>query len=155
MKKKKTFNLISALKLPIYSFFAAMIFLGVSCEEQKILENTKWKLECFGNVEIGEEKDVDPKDCTECYTLSFNADGKLFAHSFSNELSGLYSIDSKKFTISLKDIIGTKIGEYFDGIKYTDALNTVTSFSLEENKNLVLYYNNKKNYLQFTPYNQE
>jgi hypothetical protein len=137
---------------------ALLLCLGVTgCkekdkkEETANLTGTRWKL--VGFVENGKLIEAEPKDCAECYALTFNIDRTLGTHSSTNGLFGTYSIDNNLSTIEITNLGGTKINELLDGKLYVETLLLIQSFSIVNNE-LKLYYANNKNYLLFKPLKQ-
>jgi hypothetical protein len=110
--------------------------------------NTSWKLAGFMNVAAGTLTEAEPKDCEECFTLSFETDSTFTGKSSTNELYGEYALDYQTSTIQIINLGGTKIGETPDGYKYMDSLRAIHSFSITETA-LKLYYNNGKEYLLY------
>jgi hypothetical protein len=110
------------------------------------LEGTKWKLAGVVDVETGVLRDLEPKDCTECYTLTFDTNHTASVHSIIMDVEiDLLNLDPSR---PVKKI-------YFDegypdghGHDFRMAIFWAESFTvtLEE---LKLFYNNKKEYLQF------
>jgi len=152
---KKHFLLFTAILLLFGSFSACK--KGGQCEPidiypiinnpQATLVNTKWKL--VGFVDVAEKclKNAEPTDCEQCYTLTFYAD-TLFGKTTTNSLQALYKADYETTDIQIFDGIMTEVGENADGYRYSDALFSVRSFSLQE-KELRLYYNDNKEFLLF------
>jgi heat shock protein HslJ len=122
-----------------------------SCNEkekpQALLANTKWKLIGFVDAVVDTIKMAKPID-DKCYLLTFNEDHTFSGVSSTNTLSGNYDIDYAVNNISLTIKLMTEINELFDGRLYLESLNSVQSFSLQENE-LRLYYNDKKKYLLY------
>ncbi len=114
------------------------------------LIGTKWKLVGFYDVEKDSLKEVDPKDCGECYTLEFNTDSIFSIFSSVNELRGEYIADYNNYSFQIIDFGGTKVGEYDDGNLYAEPFwnKDFQIFSLR-GKELKLFYNGKKDYLLF------
>ena len=123
-------------------------------DQQATLENTKWKLEGFVDVEEGCLKRAKPWEDREKYynyekhyTLHFT-DSVLFGVTTTNNFKATSDIDYTTYSIQIRLIFSTEVGEVGDGYQYCDILDEVQSFSLKNNE-LRLYYNNKKNYLLF------
>ena len=112
-----------------------------------------WKLYGFGAVGNDEVQKVRPEKGDECwndeqYTILFKEDGTLEGHTFSNALGGEYCIDGNNLVI--KDLWATEIGEEYDGAKYYEALYSPLTHVFEiRNDQLLLYYDEGKNYLLF------
>jgi len=116
------------------------------------LEGTTWKLTGIVNVNTGTLKALEPKDCKECYTLSFDTDSTFTTNSASNGLGGNYKVDFHTCTIHIDSFGGTMRGEIGDGHQWWVIFPILRSFSLKKNE-LVLYYNDEKDYLLFKPLN--
>ena len=137
--------------------------------EPQALLNTTWK--CAGFVDIESCKIKKPKcpewrDCTNDYTFTFTNDTaseynpwyfmdtiarglKVFYGTTStNSISGTYEFDYMTGSSYITIRLTTLVGETSDGYQYCDVLPVVQYFSLQE-KELRLYYNNKRNYLLF------
>ena len=57
----------------------AVCLIGVACKEdepekEQSLANTKWKLAGIMDMDTGILQELEPKDCEECYTLTFDTD---------------------------------------------------------------------------------
>ena len=138
--------------------------------EAKSLQGTKWKLAGIVDVQTGEMKELEPKDCVKCYTLTFDTDNPFVGSatnegikswgenyfvtfSASNELGGNYMADYESHSFQIIRFGGTKAGEMADGYLYVNDTfweRGIKSFSLQENE-LRLYFNENKNYLLFQP----
>lgn len=84
----------------------------------------------------------EPKDCKECYTLTFDTEYTAIAHSIT-----LYvNFDLRDLN---PDKMITYVGEdYPHGFDFRAAIGTTGSFSLIADE-LKLFYNNNKSYLFF------
>ena len=129
------------------------------------LLGTNWKLTGIKYVSTEVLKELEPQNCIECYTLSFDGDScynettylngkidvqagwyKVFTgYSTSNFLSCWYSVDYKTDAFQIYNVGGTKVGEILDGQLYVDALYDIQSFSIQENE-LRLYFDNEKKF---------
>ncbi|MCL2073502.1 MAG: hypothetical protein FWH18_06265 [Marinilabiliaceae bacterium] len=115
--------------------------------ETRILEKTKWKL--VGIVdEQGDMKILEPKDCDECYTLTFDSSSTFLSFSSANQIEGTYVVDYETKEMRITEFKGTEINERGDGQLFCNLFYSVKSFILQENE-LRLYCNEKKNYLLF------
>ena len=110
------------------------------------LEGTSWKLSGIVDIETGALKILEPQDCEECYTLTFEADNTFSAFSSANKLRGNYNAEYKTYIIHVANFGGTKLAERGDGGLWWDIIPSVKSFSLKKDE-LKLYFNNK--YLLF------
>jgi heat shock protein HslJ len=132
--------------------FLSCFFACVACqsneENREInepLQGTKWKLTGFVDTQTGTVKEPEPNSAN-CYWLYFNIDKTLNGTSSTNEIMGNYEIANS--TIQIINLGGTEINELFDGKLFMESLRSIESFSIS-GKELKLYHNNKKNYLQF------
>ncbi|GAB6012691.1 META domain-containing protein [Viscerimonas tarda] len=127
---------------------------GCDKEEEKNLspnplQGTKWKL---AGYTINEEKMLrilEPQDCERCYTIIFKSDNTLEGMSSTNEFSGEYEVDLKSSSLQIRNLVGTKINEVFDGQYYADAIKNVKKFGVFDDK-LTLYCN-ENDCLYFQP----
>jgi len=120
---------------------------GVNNDGEVSLKGTKWKLAGIVDTRTGDLKVLEPKDCEECYTLMFDTDSTYTGITSTNKFVGALEIS----TGIIRILGSTKIVEQYDGELYFQTLQTVQSFSLQENV-LMMYSNNKKNYLLYKPY---
>ena len=112
------------------------------------LVGTKWKLAGIGDTKTGILTELEPKDCKDCYTLSFVTESGFYSRSSVNQLSGNYSIDYTTSCIDISNFIGTEIAERGDGQQYLEGFNSIQSFSLQKDE-LRLYYKNNEKYFLF------
>jgi len=117
------------------------------------LINTKWKLSGIVDAETGAVTELEPKECRECYTLSFGTDYTAIANSIYLPLQlELRNLGVHKI---LEEILIFK--EWYDNISYEETLDFRKAIAEAEacvvtEDELKLYYNDKKNYLRFIPY---
>ena len=129
-------------------------------EEGESLTDTSWRLIGFGTVGEDAIQKVEPQDSVGwyqkvweyVYTVTFVEDSVIFGRSWSNELYGKYKVQGEKIRL-LGGLASTKVGELYDGYKYLDALNNITSYKMN-NGLLYLYYNGQQDYLLFRKSNQ-
>jgi len=140
--------------------------------ENNTLQGTKWKLAGIVDVQTGELKELEPKDCEKCYTLTFDTCYKIISsdtneglkslgknyfvtRSAGNELCGHYIADYVSHSFQPIFLGGTKACEWGDGWLYADPFwkNAIQSFSLQENELRLYYndYNDIEKYLLFKP----
>jgi len=150
-----------------------MILFCCSCqrkseaEQLTSLEGIKWKLAGIFDTKTGALKVLEPKDCDECYTLTFEPDsffnknewfnGKVEVktgwykiskgYSSSNILACWYNVDYITNSFQIYNIGGTEVNELFDGRLYRETLLSVQSFLLKNE--LILYFDDKSKYLLF------
>ena len=153
------------------------LFLAYGCEKPDILQagsgedgdsiveikptltlrNTKWKLVGIMDVETDSIRILDPTiECDKCYTLVFDeTDTVFYEYTTSQWTTRIYEIDYLTNNIRYISGWGTMLGETWDGFLYThifrDELRQTQPFSLQENE-FKWYYNDKKNYLLFKPF---
>ena len=141
------------LMILVISFcMACQINNGNDMPTLSSLKGTKWKLAGIVDNETGVLKVLEPNDCVECYTLTFDTDSTFFTYSSYNHLGGKFVIDYDKCSFQLTDFGGTKAGEFGDGYLYVNPFwkRTIQSFSYMENE-LKLFFNENKSYLLFKP----
>jgi hypothetical protein len=139
------------MKILKYILFC-ILFTTFSCRDNNPpddvpipLNGTQWKLKGAVNAETGKLKEFEPKDCTECFTLTFHSD---------HEASGLSIIMDVEIDLLNLDptrpieMIYYDEGGYPDGENFRVAILRVESFTVTS-KELKLYYNNKTEYLLF------
>ena len=152
-------NIVKVTMLKNLVFFLIIVVVCFSScknkdadENIESLEGTAWKLVGIVDSKTDKLKELEPKDCEKCYTLTFETYNTFQTFSSSNELQGIYKANYSTQTIQITDFRGTKKGEIGDGYLYWnhDIWYTVQTLSLQENE-LRLYYNDNKNYLLFKP----
>ncbi len=144
----------------VFILVALFLSLGiVSCDDDDKNDNNNsdnkrivgtWKCVGFGNVETNKVKPIKPQDCNKCYILRFNADGTVGGKSSTNEVQGHFEVDLKLKKLKVSMGVRTFINEYLDGDLYLETINKVTHYSLSKKDELLLYYNDKKEYLLFS-----
>ena len=125
--------------------FIISLFLLIGCvgceKEKEELVPTKlygaWKLIGFVSTADNTLREAEPKDCEECYTITFLNDGTITGHTSTNELWGQYRITGRN--LNFIQLGGTEINELFDGRNYVEALYKVNRFEIISNQ-LKLYY---------------
>jgi hypothetical protein len=111
------------------------------------LKGTTWKL--VGFVGVSNKTTIieaEPKDCENCYVLTFVNDSIFDGTGVCNIMNGYYYINSP----SIKVVFGsmTEVVSWFDEELYVNTMNQVESYFQTENE-LKMYYNNHQNYLLF------
>ncbi len=81
-----------------------------------------------------------PKDCSECFVITFLENGTLEGRSVANGFRGEYKINDKKIIIS--NFGGTKVGEMGDAGIFIDEIGHINFYKFNESK-LFLYTDNK------------
>jgi len=135
------------------AFCAVICFACKSNNENEMLSSlkgTQWKLAGIVDSQTDKLTVLEPADCEECYTLTFDTDSTLSTRSTSNDLTGKYISNNSKYSFHIITFGGTKVGEIGDGNLYVIPFwnKSIESFSLQKDE-LLLYYNDKKNYLLF------
>jgi len=123
------------------------IYAEHTAPASKLFEGT-WKLAGVVDDKTGSLQELEPKDCEECYTMTFDTETTFSSFSTSNHGTGTYNYGTHNFRITRHG--GTEIGERGDGNLWVSTLWAVESFSLLENE-LRLYYDGGKKYLLFNP----
>ena len=124
---------------------------GVGCEKEKEEQvPTKlygaWKLIGFGNTADNTLREAEPKDCEECYTITFMKNGAVTGYATTNEIAGVYEIKNNFLHFPF---LGLKTGnnELWDGKKFLETAQQVYRFEIKS-KQLFLFYSDTK-YLMF------
>ncbi|MDR2126334.1 MAG: hypothetical protein LBP63_05860 [Prevotellaceae bacterium] len=126
----------------ILLILAGVVACGKENENNEIntLKGTKWKLAGIVDTETGVLKELEPKDCEQCYTLDFDTDTTAHGQSSSNDI--IINISKMPPTIG-----GTKRNESGDGHLYMDLWYDVNSYNREDNK--LKFFYEKDSYLLF------
>ncbi|MDR0567130.1 MAG: hypothetical protein LBG47_08880 [Prevotellaceae bacterium] len=147
------------MKTKILKTIAAMLIVaaaGFSCKKDKscscgegngdskpALEGTKWKLAGIMDAETCDLKELEPKDCSTCYTLEFDTDstawGKAAIRQIRLELLPKLFMTAPTFE---------GLNEAGDVLLFYDAMKTLTDYAATENE-IKFCYNGGKNYLLF------
>lgn len=125
-----------------------LVFMAFSCEKKN--DDTppligSWKCLGFGNTQTGTFKEIEPQNCEECYILNFKENDTVTGHTSTNQVMGIYEIAPSLKQLSFTRFGGTEINELFDGKKYVEAILKVHSYEINEQGDLLLFYDN--NYL--------
>ena len=111
------------------------------------LQGTKWKL--MGIFDVVSDtliKELEPYDCAECYSFTFDTDSTAIGRSTSNILGVMLKPTIRVFLMT--DALGTDF--YLeDAILFRNAIETIISYQLLSNNELRFYYNGNNNYLKF------
>lgn len=119
--------------------------------------DTQWKLIAFGEATQSNfsvmtansvKKAISP-DAADAYQITFKRDSTFTGSSSTNAISGKISIDEKRGTITLKEIIGTEKAEIGNGTDYMSALSKVTQYTViykDKEMFLRLFYPEEKRY---------
>jgi hypothetical protein len=122
-----------------------------SSDNAKTLGGTSWKTVGIMDAQTDSLMKLEPKDCWNCYTLTFDTDTTFSSFSTTNHRSGTYSYEAHNFHIASS--VGTELGELGDGYLWGGILWSIDIFTRLENE-LRLYYNKRQNYLLFIPHSK-
>jgi len=115
------------------------------------LQGTNWKLAGIFNSETGNIKELEPKNCDGCYTLSFLTDSTFITQGVNIYVDyARYSVNYTLSTIHFSFYI-VAVDEPYDGNEYWYSLLSAgqyQKFYLSDTY-LKLYFNDKMNYLLF------
>ena len=155
------------MKKKILIFTAFLLFLagGFSACKEEIREepkdtlslvNTKWKLIGIVDVQADSLRNLEPKECTQCYTLAFDTDSTFSGQSFMNRtlfpFCCRYNIDYTTGSLRFTDICGTEVGVQGESDEelYWQTLRKIQSFIINNihTRELYLYYDDGKKYLK-------
>jgi heat shock protein HslJ len=134
--------------LVIIPFLFLIIGMG-GCEEKINVPDLyhTWKLKGFGNTADNSFKEADPKDCEECFVLTFYDDNTFTGKSIINRFVTNYYLSGNNLSFP-NGINITKVDEITgDGTKFTEALKNVHRYSIEKSM-LKLFYSDTE-YLLF------
>jgi hypothetical protein len=137
---------VGTLCMSVMSLFIMSTGCTKKEKEKEPILGTKWKLVGIVDVQTGELKELEPKDCEECYTLTFlsntTAEGRSCAMEIKLDLSCLGSYRR------------TNIGEAYtadnksctDGNKFREALYTPNTKSYVITATELKFINDVENY---------
>jgi uncharacterized repeat protein (TIGR02543 family) len=121
--------------------------------EEIILQGTKWKLIGIVDVQTGSLTELEPIDCEQCYTLTFDANDTFSGQMVCNIMFGNYEIDYNAGIFRFIDIAFSEVGCIYmmEENSYAQILRNTQSFIFKDvhPRVLHLYYNENKNYLLF------
>lgn len=130
-----------------------IIFMAFSCDDDEKPINPligTWKCIGFGTTESNEIRELEPKNCNECYILTFKKDGTIEGYTSTNEAVGEFEINLSTKELQIINFSGiTEINELFDGKEYIETISNVNSYNTNSNDTLLLYYNHQNLYLIF------
>jgi hypothetical protein len=156
-------NHVKISLLAYFVLFVALAFIVIGCGDGDLpevtphkaptqaLKETSWKLVGIMDTQTGSLTELEPKDCEECYTLTFDTDTTFSSYSSANSsLSpfATYTYNYETHGFRIIEHATTLLPERGDGDLWLSILLTVNAFTLLENE-LRLYYNENKNYLFF------
>ncbi len=136
-------------------FIAIVLFTVASCEKSDTTDDGRsiigtWQCIGFGNTEISDAfKEIEPKDCEKCFVLTFKEDGSCGGFAVSNEIAGSYTLNRDKQELKPNIHMVTEINELYDGNLYLSLLGKVANYSFSDKGELLLYYNDQKEWLIF------
>ena len=121
--------------------------------KENTLQGTKWKLIGIVDVQTGNLTELEPKDCAECYTLTFDTDNTFNGQIVCNIMFGNYEIDYNTGIFRIINIAFSEVGCIYmmEENSYSQILWEIQSFILKDahTRILHLYYNENRNYLLF------
>jgi hypothetical protein len=100
------------------------------------LQGTQWKLVGIVDAQTNTLTELEPKECEECYTFTFETDTTAVGRSVS---CGTYIIGLNPIEIPVDKAL-----ELFDGSIYTRLLLSVKSYTVDNNA-LKLYFEDSRN----------
>lgn len=116
----------------------------------KVVEET-WILTGFGTAGEAEVQkvtsEVDYQGKVINYIIRFNDDGMIMGHTVRNEMSGVFSIDDN--IIQISNLGSDAVAETKDGNRFLNALRSGPIDFETRGDQLVLYYNEGLDFLQF------
>ena len=142
--------------LPLVAVALLVLAIAMSCKKDcasqnntvdNSIVNVKWQLSKFVNCENNTET-IPEYNSDTVYWLRFDLNGNFVGYTFSNSIYGKFMMDVSNKGFEFSEISGTELNEFYDGQKYSDALNTVCKYGLGDDM-LYLYYNAEKNFLVF------
>lgn len=110
------------------------------------LANTKWKLVGIIDAETGKIKELKPKDCEECYTITFDTDTTAVGNSIINEVY-LKILGTTTIVVGCGTMVFECDEDDICGL-YCDALRTVESY-IYSNNELIFFFDNNRKYLLY------
>ena len=142
------------MKTTFYKLIPALLFLisfsgckGNAPENPTDLTGTSWKLAGIYDVQSETLTVLEPIDCDDCYTLTFDSDTTATGNSTSNLVFVNFSTTNQIIGIA------TEVGEVGDGYIFCNATIQVTSYSVSKTE-LKFFFNEKNNYLLYKPKKQ-
>ncbi|RRD60591.1 META domain-containing protein [Tannerella forsythia] len=117
-------------------------------EEEPVIPTAligSWKLAGFVRTTDNAFEEIELKDCTKCYTITFLKDGTFTGYTSANEVRGKYKVDE---TLRIVKWEGTSINEQPDGRRYVSAMHNISRIDFMGDL-LKLYYDNDQNQLLF------
>ena len=119
--------------------------LEVEDEDSLELKGTEWKLIGIVDTQTDILKELEPKDCDDCYSFTFDTDSTATGNSTSNILGVTLKPVVRVFLMT--EALGTDF--YLeDAILFREAIEIIISYERSDNE-LKFYYNDSKNYLKF------
>ena len=118
------------------------------------LTNITWKLIGLGTVGEDTVQKVEPQDSVEwkrkweyIYTILFLDDGHFWGKTFNGDILGEYSLVDGNIKV-VRCAPESKVGDRYYGNNYWETVSMVEGHKIE-NGQLILYYNNRQNYLLY------
>jgi hypothetical protein len=128
----------------------------ITMSETILLKGTKWKLAGIADSKTGTLKVLEPKDCEECFTLTFNTDYTAIVRSINAETLMLDLLNLNP-DVNMDDSLWWELYDkdkqyYSDGNTFRRAILS-TQFYTSTTKELKLYSRyTKESYLLFRPF---
>ncbi len=91
-------------KLIVFTTIILLLLIGgIGCETENSDNDVKsiigtWKFEGFGNTANKSFKEADPKDCEECFVMTFYADNTFIGKSIINKLAKNYYLSGSNLS---------------------------------------------------------
>lgn len=118
-----------------------LTIIWIGCKEDSEMNQSivgSWKCVGFGDTKTNNVNIIEPKDCENCYTLTFEEDGTFNGKSAINLLSKSYTLSNNQLSFPY-GALATYVQEEGDGSLFTDALVRVFQFSFKKSE-LKLFY---------------
>ncbi len=125
------------------NFFTAILALFlcigmVSCDNDddntpsKMLIGT-WQCVGFKDVKNNGVRNINvPKECKNCFTITFFENDSFQGSSEKNAFGGKYKTSGKK--LEIKDFVSTLVDEFGDSEIFIDAIKVLKAFEIHDNK---------------------
>lgn len=132
----------------ICALIAATGIFTTGCEKENLknnITNVKWHLTKF--VDVANDNTENTNTSEKTLWVSFYSDNSINGWGMGNQLGGTFECNANNISIHIGPL--TEVGD-FNGLetKMCDALNKAGVVK-QKGETLLLYYNGKKNYLQF------
>jgi len=140
-------------------FLLNMAFVIAGCNSSPEMSNdTTWKLAGIVDTKTGDMKVLEPNDCEECYTLTFDSDSTAISRSINItqklNLSNLYNPDGTIWYgyIPLCEKYKKDSNDYCDAAVFVSAIHDAETYSITHSElRLFYFYADRNYYLLFKP----